>query len=65
MGLLGDIWNGVMDVLGFGTSAAQTKMNYDINQKNYDLALKNYQFNKDSYLQNFEYQKALQPQFEP
>lgn len=62
MGLLGDIWNGVMDVLGFGTSGIQTKMNYDINQKNYDLALKNYEFNKDSYLKNFEYQKAIQQQ---
>lgn len=62
MGLLGDIWSGFTDLLGFGTSAVQTKMNYDINQKNYDLALKNYEFNKDSYLQNFEYQKALQQQ---
>lgn len=69
MGLLGDIWNGVMDLFGVGTSAAQTKMNYDINQKNYNLALQNYdlqkdnlQFQKDSYLNNFNYQKNLQQQ---
>lgn len=57
MGLLGDIWNGVMDLFGVGTSATQTKMNYDINQKNYDLALKNYEFQKDSYNKTFGLQK--------
>lgn len=62
MSLAGEIFGGIMDVLGFGTTAVQTKMNYDINKQNYDLALKNYQFNKDSYLQNFEYQKNLQQQ---
>lgn len=62
MSLASEIFGGIMDVLGFGTSVLQTKMNYDINQQNYDLALKNYQFNKDSYLQNFEYQKNLQQQ---
>lgn len=66
---LGDLWNGVLDLFGVGTSAAQTKMNYDINQKNYNLALQNYdlqknnlQFQKDSYLNNFNYQKMIQNQ---
>lgn len=62
MSWLDNLWSGVKDFFGMVTGATQTKMNYDINQKNYDLALKNYQFNKDSYLQNFEYQKNLQQQ---
>ena len=62
MSWVDNLWSGIKDVFGIGSAAAQTKMNYDINQKNYDLALKNYQFNKDSYLQNFEYQKNLQQQ---
>ncbi len=57
MGLLGDIWNGVMDVLGFGTSAVQTAQNYEINQQNYDLALKNYELQKDSYNKTFGLQQ--------
>lgn len=62
MSWVDNLWSGIKDVFGIGSAAAQTKMNYDINQKNYDLALKNYQFNKDSYLRNFEYQKNLQKQ---
>lgn len=62
MSWVDNLWSGVKDFFGMVTGATQTKMNYDINQKNYDLALKNYQFNKDSYLQNFEYQKNLQQQ---
>lgn len=57
MGLLGDIWNGVMDLFGLGTSAVQTAQNYQINQQNYDLALKNYQFQKDSYNKSFGLQQ--------
>lgn len=57
MGLLGDIWNGVMDLFGVGTSAVQTAQNYQINQQNYDLALKNYQFQKDSYNKSFGLQQ--------
>ncbi len=57
MGLLGDIWNGVKDLLGLGTSAAQTAQNYQINQQNYDLALKNYEFQKDSYNKSFGLQQ--------
>lgn len=62
MGWLGDLWNGFMDLVGVGTSATQTAMNYDINQKNYDLAKQNYEFNRESYLKNFDYQKNLQQQ---
>ncbi len=57
MGLLGDIWNGVMDLFGIGTSAVQTAQNYQINQQNYDLALKNYEFQKDSYNKSFGLQQ--------
>ncbi len=57
MGWLGDLWNGVMDLFGVGTSAAQTAMNYDINKKNYDLAVQNYNFQRDSYNKTFGLQK--------
>ena len=57
MGWLGNLWNGVMDLFGVGTSATQTAINYDINQKNYDLAKQNYEFQKDSYNKTHQLQK--------
>ncbi len=58
---------GAIGSLGLG--AIQTAQNYNTVKKNFNFEEQNYQlqkdafqFQKDSYLQNFEYQKALQQQ---
>ncbi len=45
-----------------GLGAIQTSQNYNTVKNNFNLEQQNYQFQKDSYLQNFEYQKNLQNQ---
>ncbi len=52
----------LLGFLGLGTSITQSVMNYGINQSNLKAQKENYDFNKDSYLKNFEYQKNLQQQ---
>lgn len=52
----------LLGFLGTGLGIANTVANYSINQNNLKLQKQNYDFNKDSYLNNFEYQKNLQQQ---
>lgn len=57
MGWFNDLWNGFTDLLGFGSAAVDTALNYEINQKNYELAKENYEFQKDSYNKTFGLQQ--------
>ncbi len=52
----------LLGFLGLGTAITQSAMNYGINQSNLKAQKGNYDFNKESYLKNFEYQKELQQQ---
>lgn len=52
----------LLGFLGLGTAITQSAMNYGINQSNLKEQQENYNFNKESYLKNFEYQKELQQQ---
>lgn len=52
----------LLGFLGAGLGIANTAANYSINQNNLKAQKENYNFNKESYLQNFEYQKKLQQQ---
>ncbi len=52
----------LLGFLGAGLGIANTAANYSINQNNLKAQKENYNFNKESYLKNFEYQKALQQQ---
>lgn len=62
MGLLGDIWNGIKDVFGMGATASQIQSEQAIAQKNYQAQQDLLNFQKQSYQQNYDYQKALQQQ---
>ncbi len=59
---LSSVLGGLTSFLGTGLSFLQTGLNYKINRDNFNLSNKAYEFNKDSYLNNFEYQKNLQQQ---
>lgn len=62
MGLIGDIWNGIKDVFGMGSTASQIQSEQAIANKNFQAQQDLLDFQKQSYQQNYDYQKQLQKQ---
>lgn len=62
MSWLGKFWNGIKDLFGMGSTAAQIQTEQDIANKNFQAQQDLLNFQKQSYQQNYDYQKALQQQ---